>query len=192
MLSKYLRSDYLCLHQCGLWVELKVLLHRRCIQEQKIKKIKLEPTSVYVQDRLPFLGGVFVDGVKNFVTVLTLLDFSFVFLSSNLLKGVIAGCDCALWCLLAYASSSSLCSLGRWRQNNWKACEMNTSTKATFSWGKWTGLPTLWRLYFLQKRHSANANLSARAQSSWICLCFSRWFSSRQHFEHRPCQAVLP
>lgn len=35
-------------------------------------------------------------------------------------------------------------------------------------------------------------NLSASAQSSWICFCLSLWFSSRQHFEHRPCQAVLP
>lgn len=49
---------------------------------------------------LPFFGGVLMDGVKNFVTVLTLLDFSLVFLSSNLLKGVIAGWGCPLCCLL--------------------------------------------------------------------------------------------
>lgn len=49
-----------------------------------------------------------MEGEKNFVTVLTLLDFSLVFLSSNLLKGVMVGCDGALCCLLAYASSSSL------------------------------------------------------------------------------------
>lgn len=42
-----------------------------------------------------FFGGVFEEGVKNFVTVWTLLDFSFVFLSSNLLKGVMVDCDWA-------------------------------------------------------------------------------------------------
>lgn len=60
---------------------------------------------------VPFFGGVFVDGIKNFVTVLTLLDFSLVFLSSNLLKGVMEGCDWVFCCRLAYASSSSLCNL---------------------------------------------------------------------------------
>lgn len=45
--------------------------------------------------------------------MLTLLDFSLVFLSSNLLNGVIEGCDWVLCFLLAYASCSSLCSLRR-------------------------------------------------------------------------------
>lgn len=49
----------------------------------------------YVQLYLPFFGGVFVEGVKNFVTVWTLLDFSLVFLSSNLLKRVMFDCGWA-------------------------------------------------------------------------------------------------
>lgn len=64
-------------------------------------------------ENVPFFGG-FLDGVKNFVTVWTLLDFSLLFLSSNLLKRVIAGCGWTFCCLLAYASSSSLCSLEMW------------------------------------------------------------------------------
>lgn len=52
-------------------------------------------TLVYIQLSVPFFGGVFEEGVKNFVTVWTLLDFSFVFLSSNLLKGVMVDCDWA-------------------------------------------------------------------------------------------------
>jgi len=51
-------------------------------------------------EHVPFFD-VFVEAVKNFVTVFTLLDFSFVFLSSNLLKGVTAGCGSAFGCLLA-------------------------------------------------------------------------------------------
>lgn len=60
---------------------------------------------------IPFFGGIFDEGVKNFVTVWTLLDFSLLFLSSNLLKRDMLGCAWAFCCRLAYASSSSLCSL---------------------------------------------------------------------------------
>ena len=66
-----------------------------------------------------------MEGIKNFVTVLTLLDFSLVFLSSNLLNGAIVGCDWAFWCLFAYASSSSLCSLGGKRNYSCDSCQMD-------------------------------------------------------------------
>ena len=73
---------------------------------------------------IPFLGAVREEGLKNFFTVVTLRVFSLVFFSSNLEKGPIEACPgrgcgavdwewdcvCATW-LLAYAASSSRCSL---------------------------------------------------------------------------------
>lgn len=72
----------------------------------------------------PFLGGVRDEGLKNFLTVVTFRVFSLVFFSSNLEKGPREACPgcgcgavdwewdwvCAPW-LLAYAASSSRCSL---------------------------------------------------------------------------------
>lgn len=95
---------------------------------QKTCKEKLRIHFEYVQLDLPFFGGVLVEGVKNFVTVWTLLDFSLVFLSSNLLKRVMFDCDWAFWCLLAYASSSSLCSLEGERNNSCNTQQMERWT----------------------------------------------------------------
>ena len=48
---------------------------------------------------LPFLGGVFVEVLKSFATVLTLLAFSLGFFSSRLPEA--GGCVGAVWWVLA-------------------------------------------------------------------------------------------
>lgn len=82
----------------------------------------LKPSVVCYAIFIPFLEAVRDEGLKNFLTVVTFLVFSFVFFSSNLEKapreacpgGVVWEWVCTPW-LLAYAASSSRCNLEPWK-----------------------------------------------------------------------------